>query len=149
MVAALLAGCATKAPVTAPHDPTVEAIEKSASEISTALTRLAEVEQYDRMRQMPDQPKAYTQVPDMVQMISIPWDGPIEAAVRKLSKEAGYTTRVLGRTPVIPVLVRLDNQPASISDHLRNLGYQAGSRADITIFPGNKVVELSYRDAGL
>ncbi|CAN7532259.1 DotD/TraH family lipoprotein [Pseudoxanthomonas sp. LjRoot168] len=146
----LMAGCATTKPTgPAPVDSTTQAIERSATDISQSLVRLAEVEQYDRLRQMPDQPKAYTQVPDMLQMVSIPWDGPIEAAVRKLAKEAGYTPKILGRAPVIPVLVRIGTEPASVSDHLRNVGYQAGSRADVVVYPAKKVVELSYNDVGL
>lgn len=143
-----LCGCAS-APKAPPSDPAAVALERSAAEVSRSITNLAEVEQYDRFKRMSSQPRVYSQVADMSEVVSIPWDGPIEAAVRKLAAQSGYSTKVIGRAPVIPVLVRLGADPASVSDHLRNVGYQAGSRADVTVYPDQKIVELSYSDAGL
>ena len=141
-------GCASGPQAQSP-DPAALALERSAAEVSRSITALAEVEQYDRFKQMPGRPRVYTQVADMSQVVAMPWDGPIEAAARRLASESGYALKVVGRPPVIPVLVRLTDAPATVSDHLRNVGLQAGSRADVVVYPDKKVVELGYSDAGL
>ncbi|MGX9960635.1 DotD/TraH family lipoprotein [Xanthomonas euvesicatoria] len=146
LVALALGGCASTPKPT--PDPAELALKRSAAEVSRSITDLAEVEQYDRFRRMPAQPRVYDQVQDMEQVVSMEWDGPIETVVRRLAAESGYTAKVIGRAPVIPVLVRLTGSPATVSDHLRNVGYQAGARADVTIYTDRKIVELSYNDAG-
>lgn len=147
--ATTLAACASNPPAPSTPDPTLTAIDRSAAEVSRSITALAEVEQYDRFKRMPGQPRNFEQIPDMAQTVSMPWDGPVEAAVRQLARQAGYTFKLAGRPPVIPVLVQLPDQPASISDLLRNVGLQAGSRADVFVYPGQRIVELRYSDAGI
>lgn len=146
---ATLAGCAGHRPTPPAPDATLVALDRSAAEVSRSITALAEVEQYDRFKRLPNQPSVYEQVPGMSQLVTIPWDGPIEAAVRQLATQAGFNFKVAGKPPVIPVLVQLTNQPASISDLLRNLGLQAGTRADVYVYPAQRIVELRYSDAGI
>ncbi|OWQ61373.1 DotD/TraH family lipoprotein [Stenotrophomonas maltophilia] len=148
-LAMAMAACATKPVKEVPVDPTAAALNRSALDISSALLRLAEVEQYDRLKRMPNQVRPYMQVKDMAQVVSLPWDGPLEAAVRRLARESGYAVKAIGRVPVIPILVRIGEEPATVSDHLRSLGYQAGSRCDVVVDTARKVVTLEYRDAGL
>lgn len=146
---ATLAACASNKPAPSAPDTTLVALDRSAAEVSRSITALAEVEQYDRFKRLSDQPSVYEQVPGMTQIVTMPWDGPAEAAARQLATQAGYTFKVAGRAPVIPVLVQLSNQPATISDLLRNVGLQAGARADIFVYPAQRIVELRYSDAGI
>lgn len=146
---AILSACATPPPTQAAPDSTLVALDRSAAAVSNSITALAEVEQYDRFKRVPNQPRVYEQVADMTQVVTMPWDGPVEAAVRQLAQQAGYTLKVAGRPPVIPVLVQLTKEPATISDLMRNVGLQAGSRADVLVYPGQKIVELRYSDAGI
>lgn len=146
---AILAACASTPPVPAAADSTLLALDRSAAEVSRSITALAEVEQYDRFKRLPEQPSVYEQIPGMTQVVTMPWDGPAEAAGRQLATQAGYVFKVAGKPPVIPVLVQLSNQPATISDLLRNVGLQAGSRADIYVYPAQRIVELRYSDAGI
>lgn len=150
-LATLLAGCAS-APRQAPPpptDPTLAALDRSAAEVSRSITALAEVEQYDRFKREPQQPRSYEQVKDMTQVVTMPWEGPVEAAVRQLAQHAGYTLKVIGRSPVIPILVQIGAQPATVSDLLRNVGLQAGARADVIVYPEQRIVELRYSDAAI
>lgn len=145
---ATLASCASKPAAGDVPDRALVALDRSATEVSRSITALAEVEQYDRFKRLPNQPSVYEQVPGMTQVVTMPWDGPAEAAARQLSTQAGFSFKVTGRPPVIPVLVQLSNQPATISDLLRNVGLQAGARAEIYVYPLQRIVELRYTDAG-
>ena len=150
-----LAGCASSTKVKsgseslAIHDPASSALARSADEVSQSIRKLAEVEQYDRFQKLPGPLGPYDQVPDMVQMVTMPWDGPVESAAEQLTQHAKYQFKVSGRSPVIPILVRIGAQPATVSDHLRNIGMQAGSRADLIVYPQQRIVELRYSDAGI
>lgn len=148
-LAATLAACASAPPAPATSDATVVALNRSAAEVSRSITALAEVEQYDRFKRLPNQPGVYEQVPGMTQVVTMPWDGPAEAAARQLASQSGYTFKVSGKPPVIPVLVQLGTDPATISDLLRNVGLQAGARADVLVYPAQRIVELRYTDVGL
>lgn len=152
--AALLVGlsaCSSAPTVTTSpvgEDRTLQALERSAGDVSQSIRALAEVEQYDRFKKLPG-PTAYAQVKDMAQLVTMPWDGPIESAARTLTGYAGYEFKVAGRSPIIPILVRIGPAPATISDHLRGIGMQAGSRADLFVYPQQRIVELRYSDAGV
>ena len=149
ILAATLAACASTPPVPAPADATIVALDRSAAAVSRSISALAEVEQYDRFKRLPNQPGVYEQVPGMTQVVTMPWDGPVEAAVRQLATQGGYTFKVSGKPPVIPVLVQLTSEPATLSDLLRNVGLQAGSRADVLVYSAQRIIELRYTDAGL
>ena len=148
-----LLGCAStsvgKSPAIPPTDPASSALARSAAEVSQSIRKLAEVEQYDRFAKLPGPLGPYDQVKDMVQMVTMPWEGPVESAAEQLAQHAKYQFKVSGRSPVIPILVRISSQPATVSDHLRNIGLQSGSRADLIIYPDQRIVELRYSDAGI
>lgn len=151
LVVCAAGACSTTPPPRTPleGDLALQALTRSADEVSQSIRKLAEVEQYDRFRTQPGPIGPYAQVKDMVQLVTMPWDGPIEAAARQLAGESGYQFKVAGRSPVIPILVRIGSAPASISDHLRNIGMQAGSRADLVVYPQQRIVELRYSNAGV
>ena len=130
-------------------DPASAALNRSASEISQSIRRLAEVEQYDRFKKLPGPLGPYEQIDDMVQQVTMPWDGPIETAAEQLALHAQYTFKTTGRRPVIPILVRIGPESATVSDHLRSIGMQAASRADLVVYPQQRIVELRYSDAGV
>lgn len=150
LVACALSACAT----TPPREPTdadlaLQALSRSADEVSQSIRKLAEVEQYDRFKKLPGPTGPYEQVKDMTEVVTMTWDGPIEAVARQLALQSNYQFKVTGRSPVIPILVRIGPAPATISDHLRNAGMQAGARADLIVYPQQRIVELRYSDAGV
>lgn len=86
-------------------------------------------------------------------MVTMPWNGPLEPAVMRLAAEGGYEFKLLGRQPAVGIVVQIGPEPATIADHLRNLGIQAGTRSDIVIEPaaaGRKgIIAIEYSNGGL
>ncbi|MBO1360162.1 DotD/TraH family lipoprotein [Acetobacter sacchari] len=67
---------------------------------------------------------------DINRQIWFVWKGPLNAGVRKLGKEIGYTVTVFGRSHDVPVQT---NGVNSVLDILRSLGDQAGDAAAVQV----------------
>jgi defect-in-organelle-trafficking protein DotD len=152
LLAALVAGCAM-GPYMCPQkeeapaqqqDQALSMLNRTARSIEQSLTHLAEAEQYEKMKVKPNEPRIYKQVPGMEAMVTMPWRGTLEQAVSKLAGFSGYVVKFMGKPPVIPILVQIGSDPATISDHIRNIGIQAGNRADIIVDPKQRIVEVRY-----
>lgn len=78
----------------------------------------------------------------------IDWTGPIEPLVRKLADMTDYKLKVLGNAPTIPIIVSISQDQAVIADILKNAGMQAGKRANIVVFPANRIIEVRYAKMG-
>lgn len=152
LLALLIPGCASMNQPPKPateDDPALVDLKKTAGEIERSLSLLAEAEQYEKMKQNPTQPRIYKQIKGMEQVVTMPWQGTIEQAVSKLAGYSGFDAKFMGKPPAIPIIVQIGRDPATVSDHLRNIGIQAGNRADIVVDPVQKIVELRYSDGGL
>jgi hypothetical protein len=57
--------------------------------------------------------------------------------------------RVKGRQPPVPLVVNIDSYQQPIIHVLRDVGLQAGSRADLSINSTEGVVEVRYAAADL
>ncbi len=75
---------------------------------------------------------------------SIDWSGPVEPLLRQIAFATGYSVRVLGTPPAIPVIVTIYTQNAMLGDTLRDIGYQCGRRAAVVVYPADRVIELRY-----
>ncbi|WP_164153614.1 DotD/TraH family lipoprotein [Stenotrophomonas maltophilia] len=152
--AVLSAGCATTRSAGSPApDAAQQNLTAAASAIQQSLRDLSEAEQYDKMRTAPGTPRLRVQIPGLERMVTMPWNGPLEPAVMRLAAEGSYEFKLLGRQPAVGIVVQIGPEPATIADHLRNLGIQAGTRADIAIEPataGRKgIVAIEYSNGGL
>lgn len=78
-------------------------------------------------------------------LVSIDWTGPIGPLVQKVAKLGGYRFRQLGNSPMIPIIVALHKEDRSLGEILRDADFQAGTKADIVVFPRNRVIELRYK----
>lgn len=78
----------------------------------------------------------------------IDWTGPIEPLIRKLADMTDYKLKILGSEPTIPIIVSISQDKAVIADILKNAGMQAGKRANIVVFPANRVIEVRYAAIG-
>jgi defect-in-organelle-trafficking protein DotD len=78
----------------------------------------------------------------------IDWTGPIEPLVRKLADMTDYKLKILGNAPSIPIIISITQDKAIIADILKNAGMQAGKRANIVVFPANRVIEVRYANMG-
>lgn len=135
-------------PTPAPdQDQVLVMLNRSARSIERSLVQLAEAEQYEKLKVRPGEQRSFKQIPGMEASVLIPWPGaqvPLEQAVKALADAAHFNVKYFGRTPVLPIIVQVSRESASISDHLRNIGIQAGSRADIVVDPKSRVVEVRY-----
>lgn len=126
------------------NDQALSMLQKTARSIEQSLSQLAEAEQYEKMKQKPNEPRIYKQIPGMETVVTMPWQGTLEQAVIKLGGFSGYDVKFMGKPPVIPILVQIGRDPATVSDHMRNLGIQSGSRADLIVDPRQKIIEVRY-----
>jgi defect-in-organelle-trafficking protein DotD len=78
-------------------------------------------------------------------LVSVDWTGPIEPLVLKLATAANYKFRAVGKNPAIPVLIAVYASNMPLADVLRDANLQAGRKADIVVYPAQRVIELHYR----
>lgn len=141
----LLYACASPKPQSAAYD--VSKTESSLAEASYSVSRsvvdLAETAQAAHPLPNltpPPSPATY----GMAGLTTIDWSGPVEPLVRQIAKAANYRVVVLGTPPAIPVIVTVYTKNAMLGDILRDVGYQCGRRATVTVYPGQRVIELRY-----
>ncbi|OAI49487.1 hypothetical protein AYO45_02385 [Gammaproteobacteria bacterium SCGC AG-212-F23] len=138
-----LNACSTTPPQMSNLDSSDHSLAEASFAVSRSISSLSETAQaahpFSRLEPPPN-PASY----DMAQLISIDWSGPIEPLVRQLAQVARYRVRVLGRPPAIPVLVSVYDKNMMLADVLRDVGYQAGRRACLVVFPDSRVIELRY-----
>ncbi len=75
---------------------------------------------------------------------TLDWTGPIEPLLYRLGEMTNYKLKVLGPTPAIPVVVSLVEKNRRIADIVKDAGLQAGHRANIVVYPSNRIIELRY-----
>lgn len=83
----------------------------------------------------------------MAQITTLNWTGPIEPLLKKIAAESGYKVNVLGKEPAIPIIVSINAQNEPLAEILRNITFQADNadnKAQITLYPEQKVIELRY-----
>lgn len=140
---ALLAACA------APDvPPTVEAVGMPNTEL--ALRRSmdqvnADMGQLGGLEPQTLRPIARQfQLPqELEKQIQFQWAGPLDAGVRKLGDNLGYTVTVIGPTNVQPLAVSV-NMSGQVVDALRALGDQAGNRATVSLDPMNHQITVIH-----
>jgi defect-in-organelle-trafficking protein DotD len=148
-LAALLLGtltaCAqykTDQQLVAEPDPVALRLSSAVDKASAALQTLASVEQARN-------PGVNLQMPpsapvELRRIVSVDWTGPIEPIARSLADRAGYQMQVNGDRPPVPVVVSLVAREKSVVEVLRDIGLQAGQRADVVVDPDRRLVELNY-----
>lgn len=151
----LLTACAVSvATACTPHTATVDRqmvaepdpiglrLASAVDRASAALQTLASVEQARNpaasVQAAPNAPQ------ELRRVVSLDWNGPIEPVVRKLADRAGYKFQILGDTPPVPIVVTVRSVEKSVIDVLRDIGLQAGSRADIIVDAERRMVEINY-----
>lgn len=143
---ALIAGCAQFEPAVRPvatePDLIGERIAQSAEKAAAALDEIAGIEQHRTpVQQVPDYLDAPT---NFTQPITVKWTGPVDQIVRTLANMAGATLSIKGKTPPVPVLVNVDVYQESLIQVLRDIGLQAGSRADLSVDSQHSNIEIRY-----
>ncbi len=154
--ALLLAGCGStvKNEVNLHYVPTNQApaelnnqdaqvqLAEAASSVGKSLQQLSAMQM--AVTPKTDVPEIDAKTTGMTQMASLDWYGPVLPVVEQIAKSTGYQVRVLGDAPAIPVIISISVQNQPMADILRNVAYQAHNKADITVLPARKIIELRY-----
>jgi defect-in-organelle-trafficking protein DotD len=143
---ALVAGCDQSSgglkPVATEPDIVTIKLAQAADKASQALDDIAGI---DQQRNPTPPVEDYSNVPpNLMQPISIRWSGLIESITQTLAEHAGMRFHVKGAQPAAPLTVNVDVYQQPIIHVLRDIGLQAGSRADLAVDANNGTVELRY-----
>lgn len=144
-----LAGCEqsmTVTPVATEPDIVTVKLAAAADKASQALDNIAAIEQ----QRSPATPplEDYGNAPaNLLQPITIRWSGPIEQITKALADRAGMRFRIKGNRPPVPLTVDVDVYQQPLIHVLRDIGLQAGTRADLAVDASGGVVEIRYAAA--
>ena len=144
-LALVLSGCAAvklDEQMVAEPDPVSLRLAAAVDKASAALQTLASVEQA-RNPGVAIQAAPYAPQ-ELRRNVSVDWAGPIEPIAQRLADRAGYRLQINGDLPPAPIIVTLHAREKSVVEVLRDVGLQAGRRADISVDPARRLVELNY-----
>jgi defect-in-organelle-trafficking protein DotD len=122
-------------------------LAQAADKASKALDAIANIEQQKNSTTAPLQIDYANASPNIMQPVSLRWSGPIDQVSRVLAERAGMRFRTLGRAPEVPLVVNIDAYKQPILHVLRDIGLQAGTRADLSVNQNEGVVEVRYAAA--
>jgi defect-in-organelle-trafficking protein DotD len=129
-------------------DPAALRLARAAEQATLALHRMSEIESF-RTPMPNDAGMAYGH-PALMQPTSINWTGPIELISRTLAEMCGFSFKTVGKAPPAPITVSINAYQQPIGAILRDIGLQAGRRADVIVDVGTQTVNLRYApDDGL
>ncbi len=131
-----------------PYNSVVEQeLVAAAKKIETSLSLLASAQEDSNVPLLNTVP-LITPEGGMSGTADIDWTGPIEPLVRKLADMTDYKVKILGNSPAVPIVISISQEDAVIADILKNAGMQAGKRANIVVFPANRIIEIRYAKLG-
>ena len=123
-------------------DPVSLRLAAAVDKASSALHTLASVEQ---ARNPGVEVQAAPYAPqELRRTVSVDWIGPIEPIAKRLADRAGYEFQVNGDVPPSPLVVNVQAKQKAVVEVLRDIGLQAGLRANIVVDPTQRIVELNY-----
>lgn len=119
-------------------------LSEAASSVGQSLQQLSAVEMATHPGvKMPSPPNAKAM--GMSQEANLNWSGPVEPLVKKVASAANYRVRILGNRPAVPVIVNINTpQATTLADILRNATYQVAGKANISVYPSKRLIELRY-----
>ncbi len=146
VAALLLAGCSWDTPDHLATEPDIVSMKlaQAAEKASKALDTIAHIDQQRNPTVAPLRNATVNQASPLMQPISLRWSGPIDQVARVLAERAGMRFRALGRDPGVPIIVNVDVFQQPIFYVLRDIGLQAGSKADVIVDQNDGSVEVRY-----
>jgi defect-in-organelle-trafficking protein DotD len=142
----LIAGCGSttyKNVDAAENQNATITLAQASSTISDSLTASEEIQRATTsplsMKSLPNA-DSY----NMDQLASIDWSGPVGPIVKKIALASHYQLHVLGNVPPIPVLISIHQKNTPLGYILRDIDYQAGSKANVVVIPDKNIIELRY-----
>jgi len=146
----MLSGCSGFTPtyrtqLVAEPDPLALRLADAVDRATVALETLAEVEQN---RKPPADGFSLEGAPrELLRTVTIDWVGPIEPIAERLANRAGYDFNALGDLPPVPIIVTVHAVHRPVLEVLRDIGLQAGLRADLIVDAKRQAVEVTYAPA--
>jgi len=155
VLALLLVGCSThryitysyittdSAPIPTTNKNAQDQLAEAATSVGDSLQKMSAI-------QIATHPNAKLPPPlnpgmiGMAQQTSLDWNGPIEPLLSKIATASHYKLRVLGKKPAVPVIVAINVTNVPLADILRNARFQSEKKANITLYPATKTIELRY-----
>lgn len=120
----------------------------SARSIEKSLATLAAAQEINNIPVLNTAP-LITPEGGMGGIADIDWTGPIEPLLEKIASMTDYKLKILGTQPALPIIVSITQSKGIVADILKNACLQVGRRANIIVFPANKIIELRYKFASL
>ncbi len=143
LVVSACANNQTVTPLATEPDVVSVRIADSAEKASRALDVIAGIEQ-QRGPATPAVEDYSNAPPAFTQLITVKWTGPIEQITQTLATKAGMNFRAQGQTPPVPLTVNVDVYQQPLVEVLRNIGLQAGQRADLSVDGRGGTIEIRY-----
>ncbi len=134
-------------PVATEPDIVSVKLAQAADKAAKSLDSIANIEQQKNPAAKPLEVDYTNASPSVLQPVTLRWSGPIDQVARTLAERAGMRFRIVGRKPDIPLVVNIDAYQQPILHVLRDVGLQAGSRADLSVNQNEGVVEVRYAAA--
>lgn len=143
IVSACSGGQTLTRPLASEPDIVTVKLAQAADKASKALDTIASI---DQARNPAVQPlEDYSNIPsNLMQPVSVRWTGPIEQITKTLAERAGLRYHTKGNPPLTPLTVTVDAYEQPIVHILRDIGLQAGHRADLAIDSNSGFVEVRY-----
>lgn len=140
-----LAGCENwegERSLAARTDPVSLRLAEAADKASAALQSLARMEQ----SQKPIAPESVigNAPADLQTRVTVDWNGPIEPLLQNLASQAHYRFIKVGKTPAVPVIVRMNVRDRPVVEQLQSASLQATGSTDIIVNALTKTIELHY-----
>ncbi len=123
-------------------DPIALRLASAVDKATSALQTLASVEQARTPSATVEMAPGAPQ--ELRRTMSVEWTGPIETITQRVAARAGYSFNVSGDRPPAPVIVDISAVEKPVIELLRDIGLQAGSRANIVVNADAKTIEVSY-----
>lgn len=123
------------------QDPAITALEQSAQEVEAALRQLVllqtDQKQGGLRAVLPKDGPLGTK-------IVMKWNGPIEPAIKRVSRAIKYNHLTLGTAPAAPIIVKVDVIKEKAYYVLDSIAWQAANKAQILVDPLKKQITLAY-----
>lgn len=131
-----------KTPYSGAPDTVTLRLADAADRAAAALEGLSLVEQ--ARTPALESPAVVDAPPELRNPITVSWTGGLEPLISRLAARAEYGFETLGVAPEAPIIVDVKADARPLIDVLRDLGLQAGNRADVAIDPSRRVIEVRY-----
>ena len=136
-------GYLKKPPYNDPSDDATIKLAEAAHSVSNSMLSMAKTEKVLTPHHQ-DNTLTIPNAQGLQAHASLDWSGRIEELTHKIAKASRYHLRILGQEPAIPVLISMHLHNISLADILRDIDYQAGTKASIHVYPKQKIIELRY-----